>query len=435
MSNQRKINYNALVKRDRVHSSLYTDATVFADEMEKIFHRGWVYVGHASEVPNRGDFRLKRIGAKPVIMVRDHNGRVNLLLNRCRHRGATVCQDERGTARAFQCSYHGWTYRLTGELSGVPYPDGYDESFRREDYGLAKVPRIGEYRGLIFASLSPDGISLDEHLGHARDQIDLFADLSPEGEIEVSGGTHKYDFPANWKLQIENSVDGYHPPFVHETILAARERRLGRKLDTYGAESRVLTRNLAGGHTMLDFRQCEAGRNLNITVTYNDAYIAALERRYGKARTAEIVQAGGTHLLVFPNLVIIGVQIRVIMPMHANRTLVNVYPTLLKGVSDEINLARLRGHEAFFGSAGGGSPDDTEIFERAQAGFAATAEPWVWFRRAMFERPESGTVVGQLMDELPQRAIWEQWKRMMTRKLPSSMNRALESGIEAAGGR
>jgi phenylpropionate dioxygenase-like ring-hydroxylating dioxygenase large terminal subunit len=417
MKNGTKLNYNSLVQHDRVHSSVYTDPEIFADEMEKIFHHGWVYVGHASEVPNSGDYRLKRIGAMPVIMVRDQNGRVNLLLNRCRHRGATVCNDERGNARAFRCAYHGWTYRLTGELGGVPYPGGYDETFRREDYGLTPVPRTGEYRGFIFASLSRDGIALDEHLGHAREQIDLFADLSPEGEIVVAGGAHKYDFPANWKLQIENAIDGYHPPFVHETIFQARERRLGRKLDTYSSETRVMTRDLGGGHTMLDFRQCEAGRNLNVTVTYNDSYVAALERRYGKARSAEIMQAGGTHLLVFPNLVILGVQIRVIMPSSPAHTRVDVYPTLLKGVSEEINLARLRGHEAFFGAAGGGSPDDTEIFERLQAGFAATADPWVRFSRAMFQRRDAdGTVAGHLMDELPQRVIWEQWKRVMSKK-------------------
>src|SRR6185369_1857604 len=93
MRSQPDIDYDALVKEDRVHISLYTAPEIFTDEMDKIFHRGWVYVGHQGEVPNPGDFRLKRIGLQPVIMVRDQRGVVQLLLNRCRHRGATVCQE------------------------------------------------------------------------------------------------------------------------------------------------------------------------------------------------------------------------------------------------------------------------------------------------------------------------------------------------------
>ena len=111
------IDYDALVKEDRVHISLYTDPAVFTEEMGKIFHRGWVYVGHQGEIPNQGDFRLKRIGLQPVIMVRDQHGQVQLLLNRCRHRSATVCQEGQGNARSFRCMYHGWTYHLDGELA------------------------------------------------------------------------------------------------------------------------------------------------------------------------------------------------------------------------------------------------------------------------------------------------------------------------------
>ena len=68
---RRRINYGALIKRDRVHTSLYNDPEIFEDELDKIFHRGWVYVGHTGEIPKPGDFRLKRIGRQPVIMVRD----------------------------------------------------------------------------------------------------------------------------------------------------------------------------------------------------------------------------------------------------------------------------------------------------------------------------------------------------------------------------
>ncbi|HUY19101.1 MAG TPA: Rieske 2Fe-2S domain-containing protein, partial [Candidatus Binataceae bacterium] len=103
MNGRAKIDYDTLVKPDRINSRVYTDPQVFDEELDRIFHRGWVYVGHRGEVPNAGDFRQKRIGMQPVIMVRDGAGQVHLLLNRCRHRGAMVCNEERGNARAFRC--------------------------------------------------------------------------------------------------------------------------------------------------------------------------------------------------------------------------------------------------------------------------------------------------------------------------------------------
>jgi phenylpropionate dioxygenase-like ring-hydroxylating dioxygenase large terminal subunit len=416
--------YRTLVESDRVHSRVYTDAAVFADEMEKIFHRGWVFVGHTSEVPSVGDFHLKRIGLQPVIMVRDQTGQVQLLLNRCRHRGATVCSQERGNARSFRCAYHGWSYKLDGTLAGVPYPEAYDERFRREEFGLVRVPRVAEYRGFVFGSLSPVGIALEAHLGRAREQIDLFVELSPEGEIGLSPGVQKYRFAGNWKLQVENGMDGYHPPVVHQSIVEALEKRLGRKLETYTLQTKALTRDLGDGHVMLDYRQCPGNRSLNMTTTYNGppsnsfqtVFVDAIERRYGAPRAAEILQASGTHLLVFPNLIILGVQLRVIHPVSVDRTEVTVHPALLRGVPEEINHIRLRGHEAFFGAAGMGSPDDTEMFERMQQGFAATLEPWVFLARGKNRqrRDSDGTTVSHIMDEITQRAIWRRWKQLMT---------------------
>ena len=108
-------------------------------------------------MPEPGDYVTRQIGLQPVIVSRDEDGDVHLMLNRCTHRGNTVCQSDRGNAHAFRCAYHGWTFNNRGDLVGVPYSAGYGKSFRRDDYPLAKVPRYESYRGLIFASLSPRG--------------------------------------------------------------------------------------------------------------------------------------------------------------------------------------------------------------------------------------------------------------------------------------
>jgi len=148
------------VKADRIHASLYTDPRIFDDEMERIFHRGWVFVGHESEVPRAGDFITRRVGTEPVLMVRGREGEVAIFANRCMHRGTMVCPADRGSTRAFTCPYHGWTYDLSGELLGVPYPGGY-AGFDKGAHGLTRAPRSVELSRLRVRQLEPAG-----HLAH-----------------------------------------------------------------------------------------------------------------------------------------------------------------------------------------------------------------------------------------------------------------------------
>jgi phenylpropionate dioxygenase-like ring-hydroxylating dioxygenase large terminal subunit len=428
MLSRNGLDYESLVKEDRVHISLYTNPAIFTDEMDKIFHRGWVYVGHRGEIPNPGDFRLKRIGRQPVIMVRDQQGEVHLLLNRCRHRGATVCQREQGNTRSFRCMYHGWTYLLNGDLSGVPSMDGYGEGFKREDLGLVKVPRVGEHRGFIFASLSPAGIALDAHLGRAKEEIDLFAGMSNADEVEVVSGVHKYSYQGNWKLAAENSMDGYHPSIVHASFAQALMDKIThvptpeqQRVDRNFAAFRGNAKDLGNGHVMLDYRMRiydplngDPAPEVKAVTPEGEARLSNLDRRFGADKAANMLREGGTHTFIFPNLILIGVQMRVLQPLSVDRTEVCLYPTLLKWLAPEVNAIRLRSHEAFFGSASFGGPDDSEIFERIQDGCAVELEPWQLMSRGLHrERHEDGMIVGDLSDETTQRGIWRQWKKIM----------------------
>jgi len=416
------IDYEALVEDDRVHGRVYTDPAIFEEEIDKIFSRGWVYVGHASEIPRPGDFRVTDIGRQSVIMVRADDGQVQLLMNRCAHRANAVCQVERGNAKMFRCAYHGWTYRNNGDLAGITYHDRYDALFREEDHGLRKVPRVGIYRGFVFGSLNSIGSTLDNHLvPRVKEQIDLFVDLSPEGELDVTAGVHKYGYRANWKFQIENSMDGYHGNFVHQSFFDnVRRRTKVNVTDIMNSQSPAETRDLGNGHVMLDFRpynQANGSRMGALMATsgsgkvYRDALIA----RHGQARADELLTARGTHLLVFPNLILIGVQIRVVRPVKIDETEVFLYPTLLTGAPHDLNVARLRGHEAFYGPAGGGATDDLEMFERNQIGLSAQVDPWLVLARGRQQEylEADRTIVGQITDEVTQRGIWRQWKKIM----------------------
>ena len=432
------INYDALVKDDRVHGRVYTDPAIFAEEMDAIFSRGWVYVGHASEIPRPGDFRVTDIGGQSVIMVRADDGQVRLLMNRCAHRANAVCQVERGNAKIFRCAYHGWTYRNNGDIAGITYQDRYDGLFREEDHGLREAPRMGMYRGFVFGSLSPVGITLDEHLGQrVKEQIDLFVDLSPEGELDVTAGVHKYGYWANWKFQVENGMDGYHGNFVHQSFFENVRRRTGVNLTDLGtSQSLAETRDLGNGHVMLDFRPYNKAngprmRAIMRTSDSGKAYRDALIARHGQARTDELLTARGTHLLVFPNLILIGVQIRVIRPIKVDQTEVFLYPALLTGAPHELNLARLRGHEAFYGPAGGGATDDLEMFERNQIGLSARVDPWLILSRGRQQEYQEAdhTIVGQITDEVTQRGIWRHWKKVMSQcadEVPAALDGAAD---------
>jgi len=428
MLSRNGLDYESLVKENRVHISLYTNPAIFTEEMDKIFHRGWVYVGHRGEIPNPGDFRLKRIGRQPVIMVRDQQGEVHLLLNRCRHRGATVCQREQGHTRSFRCMYHGWTYLLNGDLSGVPSMDGYGEGFKREELGLVKVPRVAEHRGFIFASLSPAGIALDEHLGKAKQEIDLFAGMSNPEEVEVVSGIHKYSYQGNWKLAAENSMDGYHPSIVHASFAQALMDKIThmptpeqQRVDRNFAAFRGNAKDLGNGHVMLDYRMRiydplngDPAPEVRAVTPEGEARLNNLVQRFGADKAANMLREGGTHTFIFPNLILIGIQMRVLQPLSVDRTEVCLYPTLLKWLTPEVNAIRLRSHEAFFGSASFGGPDDSEIFERVQDGCAVELDPWQLILRGLHrERHEDGMIIGDLSDETTQRGIWRHWKNVM----------------------
>jgi hypothetical protein len=180
---------------------------------------------------------------------------------------------------------------------------------------------------------------------------------------------------------------------------------------------------LGNGHVMIDFRPYNKakGSRLGVAMPTSEsgkAYRDALIARHGEARTEELLTARGTHMLVFPNLVLIGVQIRTIRPIKPDETEVFLYPAMLKGAPHELNVARLRGHEAFYGPAGGGATDDLEMFERNQIGLSARVNPWLMLSRGRQHeyRDIDGTVVGQITDEVTQRGIWRQWKKVMSER-------------------
>lgn len=431
------IDYTQYVKPDRVHSRIFTDPEVFEDELRNIFYKTWVYIGHESEIPHPGDYKVKTIGRRSVILTRDEHNVVHALMNRCRHRGSTVCAFPQGNASFFRCQYHGWTYRNSGELVGVTFPDGYEGDFDKSQMGLGRVPRLGSFRGFVFGSFAAEGPSLDEYLGPVKQVIDLAIDGSPTGTISVNSGVMKTVFRGNWKYV---GMDGYHVNFVHSSIVdlnrnkAMANRQAIGGTNAYAGSSPNRTIDLGHGHVRLDTAQA-------LAVTYDEfvaprlktqagrEYIESLEKKYGRDRVRDIlITSRDPHLGFFPNLQLISSHIRVIHPISPSLTEVYLYPFTLDAAPDEINQNRLRGHEFFYGPAGFGQPDDAEMFERNHVGLQSEVDPWILLARGAGREKQldDGTTAAHISDEVTQRGQMRAWLDLMSAGVSSA-----DAGVSA----
>src|SRR3984893_12380186 len=143
-------------QRFRVHRSAMTSPAIHRAEVDRIFGKSWLYVGHESEIPEPGDFVRRPVGGRPIFMVRGvSTGKVNVFHNTCTHRGALVCRQDSGNSKVFQCFYHAWTFDSEGRLKGVPDRDAYAGGVNFDELGLKRVERVESYRGFVFARCEP----------------------------------------------------------------------------------------------------------------------------------------------------------------------------------------------------------------------------------------------------------------------------------------
>lgn len=410
-----------LIRPDRVHSSLYTDPAIFEEEIDRIFHKGWLFIGHGAEIPNRGDFRARKMGRQPVIFVRDQKGKCQVLMNRCAHRANAICHLDRGNVPGFTCAYHGWRFRLDGELAAVPYADRYGPEFDKSKLGLTPVPRVEEYRGFVFASLNPNVMSIDDHLGPlVKQELDDIVDLSPSGELDMTVGYHHLSIAANWKICIENTIDGYHANFAHKAWWHEIGRRTGSDpSDLASSKAPATVHSIGRGHGTWDSRTLIKAANRPGEEPDNPdwiEYLEAMHKAHGKERTDYVLAKKSSHVFIFPNFSYTSNHFRLYRPQGIDKCELTLMPFLLKGASDAINERRLRYHEHFYGPCSlGGQSDDVEVFERNQRGMNADLAPWLLLSRGIhLEKQEAdGSISNQITDELSNRAIWARYKEEM----------------------
>jgi phenylpropionate dioxygenase-like ring-hydroxylating dioxygenase large terminal subunit len=391
-------NIRAMVAPGRVHRRLYTDPDIFTLELEKIFGTAWIYVGHESQVKQPGDFFATRIGQKPLLLVRDSDGVIQLLHNQCAHRGSLVVASSCGHASEFRCSYHGWTYHLDGRLKTAPLLHGYPPHFdaKDSDLGMRRVPRVASYRGFVFGSLAADGPSLADHLGYMTTSFDDMVDRAPDGALEATGGVFRHSYKANWKLYLENLCDAAHPLFAHQSSIDAASQQSDaahsdgsgeiaiRQMRQNGApysfwETNVGIWTYPNGHSFLGDYHDDA----KLVAALNDPrfrdYIAAMEAKQGSERTKKILEVRRWNSNVYPNLSFMSQfgQLRVVHPVSVSETVVHTYCFRLCGAP-----ARMFENTISFANVVNGTgslvlTDDLEIYTRIGLGLSSAGSEWL----------------------------------------------------------
>lgn len=395
----------------RVHRSAMTSVEVHRAEMDRIFGKSWLYVGHESEIPEPGDFVRRPLVGRPVFMVRGaKSGNINVFHNSCTHRGALVCRQESGTAKAFSCFYHAWTFDTEGQLKGVPDRAAYANGLNFAELGLKRVERVESYRGFVFASFDPHIVDLQTYLAGAKEYIDLVVDACG-GALETVRGTNEYSFDANWKLLVENSIDGYHAQSTHDTYFKYLVS-IGTDL-TGGVDGRAVS--LDNGHAVIEY-SAPWGRPIakweplfgEEARSEIDRLRADLVDRYGAERAKTMAEVN-RNLLIYPNLVIndiMAVTVRTLYSPTPDRVDVTAWQLAPRDELPSLRQRRLDSFLTFLGPGGFATPDDVEALESCQQGYRGGGVEWNDISRGMGRGPMAN-------DEEQMREFWRRWQQQM----------------------
>lgn len=389
----------------KIRTSVYTDPELYKLEQREIFDKVWLLVGHASEVPNPGDFLRRNIAGRELLLTRTKDGEVRAFFNACRHKGATVCRAAKGNASRFTCVYHGWTFGNDGSLIGVPGKEAYSDAFDRSQLGLIEV-RLEQYRDIVFVCFSKETGSLANFLGGATEAIDLMLDAHG-GKWEVLPNPYVYTMRANWKLVFENSLDAYHAMILHSGYFT------DFLPNVHGV--RMTKEQVMGKHKYSSLRQTGPGHAANeiklFTAVGDPARRARLIEEFG-ADKAERLDEYARQMVLFPN-VFIAEQfpfLRVYYPVSPSETQTITWSFVPVSDTEASRKARIGAFTSFQGPCGFATPDDIDVMATCQTNYEALpdgtymdASRGVW--RSDDAEPE---------DEIITQVFFREWNRRVS---------------------
>jgi salicylate 5-hydroxylase large subunit len=392
----------------------YTDPDVYQRELERFFYAGhWCYVGLEAEIPKPGDFKRSKIGERSVILVRDTDGGIHVVENRCAHRGVAFCRERHGNRSELVCPYHQWNYSLKGDLIGVPFRRGIKQEgrtvggmpadFDPKENGLTKL-QVASRGGVVFASFDPKVQPFEEYLGPT---ICRYFDRVFDGRKLVLLGYNRQRIPGNWKLMQENIKDPYHPGLLHAWFVTFGLWRSDNKAELLMDErfrhaAMISTRGNAGqaGQATAGVASFKQAMKLN-----DDRFLDVVPEAWWGEPTAVMTT-------IFPSLIIQqqvnSVSTRHIQPCGPGQF--DFVWTHFGFEDDSAEMQRRRLRQAnLFGPAGFVSADDGEVIEFSQDSFAA--------------RDDASTLVelgGRSVENTPHmvtetliRGMYDYWRRVM----------------------
>jgi p-cumate 2,3-dioxygenase subunit alpha len=403
----------------RVNRAAMTSPGILANEWDTIFSLNWLYIGHVSELAVPGEYRRRNVGGRPLFFVRGKDDVVRAFHNTCPHRGALICRQDEGVANIFQCFYHAWSFDTVGNLVGLPDEPGYGPNFDRGERALVQVARLGQYRGFYFVNFDREAQDLQTYLAGAKEYLDLVADQSLAGGMKIVKGVQSYSMRANWKLLVENSIDGYHGVPTHQTYFNYLQGVGGIALPGQDGLPRVHDRGaiaLGNGHAVIDYRAPWGRPVARWAPTLGQSARGEIEeirealiQKYGREWGLRIAETD-RNLFIYPNLVIndiMAVTVRTFTPVRPDYMEVTAFELAPEEESGDRLARRLQNFLEFLGPGGFATPDDVEALESCQLGFGSGGVTWSDISRGI-HRP------ARTNDELQMRAFWRQWNAQMT---------------------
>lgn len=428
-----------LVLPDRVHRSVYTDPGIFELEMTRLFGRAWIYLGHDSQIPRAGQFFTTRIGREPVLVVRQDDGSIRALFNRCAHKGMQLWPDDlAGEARLLRCSYHGWTYRLDGSLRTLPAESGYAGSCVARGATATNLVALGgfeSYRGFLFGRVAATGPALLDWLGPMRSSLDNFVDRAPDDRVEVAGGVLRYLHDCNWKFFLENTLDAMHPMVAHQSAIDAT-KRVNSDLASRGVDSPfALQMMLPFGASYAFYDDMgqrgtrhghgDLGNAQSLHSGYGalDDYAQRLAATRGADRAREILQVSRNNSVLYPSVMFKAPVslLRIIRPIAVDRTVLETWHFRLCGAPDELLARTVQYSTVVNSSAGPVGPDDHAAYRRLQSGLGSSGNDWVMLARHLGqERPDAeGALASRGTSEFVHRNQFAAWVEYLSGEDPA----------------
>ncbi|WP_269900887.1 aromatic ring-hydroxylating oxygenase subunit alpha [Paenalcaligenes faecalis] len=407
------------MEEGRLSGKIFWDQKIYEQELEKIFARCWLFVAHESQLPKAGDYLTTTMGEDEVIVVRQKDMSIKVLINSCPHRGNKVCFAEAGNARGFVCNYHGWAFGPDGALRGMHESKAYEDSgFDKSKHGLREVAQVDSYKGLVFATFDPEAPSLEEYLGPMTWYLDVIFDMD-EGGSEFVGGCIRSTYECNWKVAAENFVgDILHGGWTHDSAARAM---LGGPVTNVGElpESYAVNWN---GHGY-EFATDGIGNAAVLGEREINKYLHELRpkvaERLGEFRSQ--LTGAISSCTIFPNFSYLPGQntVRVWQPRGPNKIELYTWVVVNKNAPEKIKELWRRGAMMTFSPTGVFEMDDGENWEyctKTSRGVVTRYQDLyvgLGMNTYMADSELPGNVYKGQINEANSRAFYQRWKDML----------------------